>query len=112
MKIKPLEENIYAGDNNNKKNKRKYKHAMSPFCSLNAGNVEKNIEMFNHMSNVGDAPSSAGGDNGGAGMGESLMNEDLYSDNVGKWISDDTYIPELNEEGIPYLPKEFWEDWD
>jgi len=72
MKIRPLKENIYAGDNNNKKNKRKYKHAMSPFCNLNAGNVEKNVEMFNHINDVGDAPSSAGGDNGGAGMGESL----------------------------------------
>ena len=43
MKIRQLKENIYTGDNNNKKNKRKYKHAMSPFCNLNAGNVEKNV---------------------------------------------------------------------
>jgi len=41
--------NIYVGKNsNNNINKRKYKkHSMSPFTSLNAGNVEYNISMFN-----------------------------------------------------------------
>lgn len=49
MKFKIIKENIYDGKNtNNKINKRKYKkHSMSPFISLDAGNVEYNINMFN-----------------------------------------------------------------
>ena len=41
--------NIYVGNNsNNKINKKKYKkHSMSPFMSLDAGNVEYNVNMFN-----------------------------------------------------------------
>lgn len=41
-----LVENIYSGETNNKKNKRK-KHSLSPFINLNAGNVEYNVSMFN-----------------------------------------------------------------
>lgn len=49
-------ENIYTGDNNNKKNKRKYKkHSMSPFVSLDAGNVPYNIMMFNKMNGSHDS---------------------------------------------------------
>lgn len=109
-------ENIYDGKkSNNKINKRKYrKHSMSPFCGL-APNVEKNIEMFNKANDTGSVPTSSAGMNGnsgGEGMGESYIIEDMYEDNKGKWISEDTYVPELAEDGRPYLPKEFWEDWD
>lgn len=41
-----LVENIYSGETNNKKNKRK-KHSLSPFINLDAGNVEYNVDMFN-----------------------------------------------------------------
>ena len=55
MKFKLLEEkdfnqSIYSGkDSNNEINKKKYKkHSMSPFVSLDAGDVEHNIEVFNN----------------------------------------------------------------
>ena len=54
MKFK-IKENIYTGNNNNKINKKKYKHALSPFCSLDAGNVEKNVEFFNKAMGSGDS---------------------------------------------------------
>ncbi len=55
MKFKLVEEkdfnqSIYSGKNsNNEINKKKYKkHSMSPFVSLDAGDVEHNIEVFNN----------------------------------------------------------------
>lgn len=49
MKFKLIKENIYDGKNNNNKiNKKKYKkHSFSPFVSLDAGNVEYSVNMFN-----------------------------------------------------------------
>lgn len=92
-----VNENIYDGKKfNNRINKRKYKkHSMSPFCSLNAGNVEKNIEMFNSATDTGAMPTSSAGMNGnsgGEGMGESL-NESLSEDTIYKLI--DEYIDAL-----------------
>lgn len=85
MKIATLEENIYDGKStNNRINKRKYrKHSMSPFCGMSP-NVEKNIEFFNRVNNVGDAPASDAGMNGnggGEGMGESLQED--YNEELG-----------------------------
>lgn len=42
-----IKENIYGKDNNNEINKKKYKKSMSPFVSLDAGDVEKTIDIFN-----------------------------------------------------------------
>ena len=53
----------YIG-NNNQINKKKYKKSLSPFCNLNAGNVEFNINTFNKMSDSGFVPSSAEGMSG------------------------------------------------
>lgn len=38
--------------------------------------------------------------------------ESLDSNNKKGYWDGDIYIPEVSEDGIPYLPKEFWEDWD
>lgn len=68
-----LRENIYTGENNNKINKRKYKkHSMSPFVSLDAGNVNYNISAFNRAMGSGESTSES------AAMGESLL-EDIAS---------------------------------
>ena len=78
-----LRENIYAGDNNNKKNKRKYKkHSMSPFVSLDAGNVPYNIMMFNKMNGSSDSSSETSGEN--ASMGEALKMLNDVEDEVEK----------------------------
>lgn len=74
-----LRENIYAGDNNNKKNKRKYKkHSMSPFVSLDAGNVPYNIMMFNKMNgsyDSSDNSSEASGENVSIGEALKILDE-------------------------------------
>ena len=56
-----IRENIYAGKNsNNAINKRKYKKgAMSPFVSLDAGDVDYNISFFNKINNVGSSTESS-----------------------------------------------------
>ena len=80
-----MNENIYDGNNNNKINKKKYKkHAMSPLVSLDAGNVEKNIEMFNKMNTTTDI---SAGTSGGEAVGESLLEnvEDII-DNIIKQL--------------------------
>lgn len=78
MKFK-LKENIYTGDNNNKKNKRKYKkHSMSPFVSLDAGNVPYNVMMFNKMNgsyDSSDNSSEASGENVSMGEALKMLNE-------------------------------------
>lgn len=65
-----LQENIYTGENNNKINKRKYKkHSMSPFVSLDAGNVEYNVNMFNRA--MGNGVSAEGSETSTA-LGEAI----------------------------------------
>lgn len=72
---KKLNENIYTGDNNNKKNKKKYKkHSISPFVSLDAGDVEKNNEIFNKM-NTPNISSDTGNFSNGESMGEAFDND-------------------------------------
>ena len=77
MKFK-IRENIYSGKNsNNAINKRKYKKkAMSPFVSLDAGNVDYNIAMFNK----GNIDSSQAGDisSDSVSMGEELKESHTY----------------------------------
>ena len=80
-----LYENIYDGENNNKINKKKYKkHSMSPFVSLNAGDVQRGIDMFNHAmgsdtSSTADASVSVMGESiPDEFMMESELNEDAF----------------------------------
>lgn len=69
-----IRENIYDGDTNNKKNKRKYRHALSYFNS-NAGNVPKAIEIFNKgVGEVADA-SAESCDGGSCGTANESLNE-------------------------------------
>ena len=78
-----IRENIYAGKNsNNAINKRKYKKgAMSPFVSLDAGDVDYNISFFNKINNVGSNSDSF---NSELSVGESLriVNEDTIDDEI------------------------------
>lgn len=77
MKFKLIKENIYDGKNNNNKiNKKKYKkHSFSPFVSLDAGNVEYNVNMFNKaMGN--DASTEVSGDS--TSLGEDV-NKPTYT---------------------------------
>ena len=79
-----LYENIYDGENNNKINKKKYKkHSMSPFVSLNAGDVQRGINMFNHAmgsdtSSTADTSVAMGESIPDEFMMESELNEDVY----------------------------------
>lgn len=76
-----IKENIYAGNTNNKINKKKYKkHSMSPFVSLDAGNVPYNIMMFNKANGVKEAPADVNtSDSGGEALGESVNPTYTYS---------------------------------
>lgn len=65
----------YIG-NNNEINKKKYKKSLPPKLNTNAGNVEYNIDMFNRVSNVGDAPSNA---EGMSGIAEEYDRDSLIS---------------------------------
>ena len=46
-------------------------------------------------------------------MYESVDSSDSNTDEktLGTW-NGDLYIPEVDDKGRPYLPKEFWEDWE
>lgn len=78
MKFK-LKENIYAGETNNKINKKKYKkHSMSPFVSLDAGNVPYNIMMFNKGNGVTNTEVSTS-ESGGEALGEGVTPTYTYS---------------------------------
>lgn len=65
----------YIG-NNNEINKKKYKKSLPPKLNPDAGNVERNIDMFNRAANVGDAPSSA---EGMSGMAEAYDRDSLIT---------------------------------
>lgn len=95
MKFKfRLTENIYSGKNsNNEINKRKHKRSMSPFVSLNAGDVEKSIDVFNK--GFGDDCSTCGES---VSIGEAL---NLLEDVKDSDIIDDIIL-ELKP-GLDYL---------
>lgn len=57
---------------------RKKQKGLSPFCSLDAGNVEHNISMFNSMSNPAESPST----NPCGPMAESVMDRYIYFENI------------------------------
>lgn len=86
-------ENIYGKNSNNKINKRKHKHSLSPFCKLDGGNVEYNIQSFNRS------------------MGDN--NSDISSFSLGETLSKDTnelkseldYLDESQEPTYTYSYK-------
>jgi len=90
-----LPENIYAKNNNNEINKKKYKkHSMPPFISLDAGNVDYNIAMFNKMNGVDtSAENNTSSDSSGAAevaMSENLelLNESVTENKVDSLIKE------------------------
>lgn len=96
-----LPENIYAKNNNNEINKKKYKkHSMSPFCSLDAGNVDYNIAMFNKMNGIDTSSEnntsldSSGATEMSVGEALELLNEAVTEDRVDSLIKE--YIDVLD----------------
>lgn len=84
-----IEENIYTGETNNKKNKRK-KHSLSPFINLDAGNVEYNVSMFNKaMGNETSAETGAVSEALNESLNENTVNSLIkeYMD-VLTWLED------------------------
>ena len=94
--MKIINENIYAGNTNNKINKKKYKkHSQSPFTTLDAGNVEKNVEFFNHMNSM------EANINSSAGMNGNTVSESLLEDTNINSIIDD--ILDTLKSGLDWL---------
>jgi len=84
-----LVENIYSGETNNKKNKRK-KHSLSPFISLDAGNVEYNVSMFNKA--MGNETSAE------TGAVSEALNEDTVNSLIKEYMDVLTLLDDKYEE--------------
>ena len=80
MKFK-IYETIYGKNSNNEINKRKHKHSLSPFCKLDGGNVEYNVNMFNRAMGSENISGDV------SGIGEAL-NEALSENKINSLVDE------------------------